>query len=586
MPTDDEPSDDDTQQQLNALLKIVKSQAATQKAQSEMLKTLNDWIATQQAGGSSAAPPTVAQNGCSTEFIMETISNSISSEFVYDPDNDNTFEKWFSKYEDLFKDDAKKLDEKTRLRILLRKLGSREYELYRDFICPKEPQENSFDETIQKLKLRFGMKETVFRSRFNCLKIRKKDEEDYFTFVGRINKLVQRIDFKKMTEEDFKCLLYVAGLVSSSDTRLREKLLNMLEMQKLTDSGETSAEEQSTQQQQRKLRTIHELAVESERYQSLKGDSEFVERSKVVNKVSSQSMGYPSKEKPEKNEENQSDTPSSPCWNCGGLHYVQVCPFKEHECSECNNIGHKDGYCGKKIKKTKKQEKFSKSFHANAIYKVNQVSQNRKFLQLEIEFIPVKLQIDTASDITIISHDNWKKIGRPQLFNSNGKIVSASGHDVKCFGFFEGTIKLNNDVITEDVFVTSNKTLNVFGNKLMTKFNLWSKPINDFACNRIAENAREKSPYQKFIPQIRKLQASSEELLKKKQNAKFNRHRGEKSRKLSSGEKVFVKVFKNKTFKWTPGEVIEPIEKAMYVVRVGPRRLVRAHINQIRSDKS
>ena len=70
------------------------------------------------------------------------------------------------------------------------------------------------------------------------------------------------------------------------------------------------------------------------------------------------------------------------------------------------------------------------------------------------------------------------------------------------------------------------------------------------------------------------------------QNAEFNRRRGAKTRKLSHGDNVFVKIFKNNTFKWTAGEVIEGIGNAMYVVKIAPRYVVRAHINQLRQDKS
>lgn len=479
----------DVQDQLSALLNIVRKQSSIQKQQAETQKQLSEWIMsrpsiTSENSESTESPRLAAAGGCSAEFLMESISNSIASEFVYDPDNDLTFEKWFSKYCDLFKDDAKKLDEKARLRILLRKLGSREYELYLAFICPKEPQENSFDETVKQLTLRFGLKETVFRSRFNCLKIRKKDDEDYFTYVGRINKSVQRIEYKKMTEEDFKCLLYVAGLVSSSDTKLREKLLNMLEMQKLTDASDTSADDD--QQRQRKLRTIHELAVESERYQSLKGDSEFVEKTKAVNKISTQTSSHPQKgrfKKKSKPEDNKSDVPSYPCWTCGDLHYQQTCPFRNHKCSKCNVVGHKNGYCGKK--KTTPRKPNNSSNGALAIHNVNLVEHHRKYVKPRINSVFTKLQLDTASDLTIISHDNWKRVGSPKLAKSTIKIRSASGDDVKILGLFTTTIQLNDDVTTSEVYVTTNKALNVFGNQLMSQFKLWSKPIDSVACNKV-----------------------------------------------------------------------------------------------------
>ncbi|RTG80518.1 uncharacterized protein DC041_0010488, partial [Schistosoma bovis] len=37
--------------------------------------------------------------------------------------------------------------------------------------------------------------------------------------------------------------------------------------------------------------------------------------------------------------------PPSPCWHCGAWNYVKFCPFKQHMCDRCQEVGHKSGYC-------------------------------------------------------------------------------------------------------------------------------------------------------------------------------------------------------------------------------------------------
>lgn len=410
------------------------------------------------------------------EFVMESISNSISSEFVYDPDNNFTFESWYSKYSDLFNEDAKRLDDKQKVRVLLRKLGTREHELFKEHISPKSPSDLSFDETIKKLNFRFGSKETIFRSRFKCLRVSKKDGEDYFTYAGRINKLMEKVDYKKMSEDQFKCLLYVVGLQSNSEAKLREKLLNRLETQLFTSDDGTSA---STSAAASALQTLDQLAYESERFASMKEDSQIVEGLKSVNKVhaptSSSRENSPEiiDKKISNSKENQNDVPSRLCWKCGELHYVKDCPFQDKTCPKCKEKGHKDGYCSKQ---SKQKAKFS-----HAIFTMDNVNVHRRYVNVFINNSSVFLQLDTASDVTVISEDVWRKIGSPKLSLSLDKIESASTNRLEVIGKFSSSVVCNSQSHRTIIFVTSNHKLNIFGSQLMTEFGFWDIPFNKFS---------------------------------------------------------------------------------------------------------
>ncbi len=45
-----------------------------------------------------------------SEFVLETLSKSLA-EFKFNPDNGSTFEAWFQRFEDVFTQDAKNLDD-------------------------------------------------------------------------------------------------------------------------------------------------------------------------------------------------------------------------------------------------------------------------------------------------------------------------------------------------------------------------------------------------------------------------------------------------------------------------------------------
>lgn len=74
---------------------------------------------------------------------------------------------------------------------------------------------------------------------------------------------------------------------------------------------------------------------------------------------------------------------------------------------DCRKIGHKEGYCNYKIRKINKSQTKS-----NLISQVNFLAE-RKYLDVVINGIPVNLQVDTASDITIISEDIWSNRAKP-----------------------------------------------------------------------------------------------------------------------------------------------------------------------------
>ncbi|TNN14656.1 hypothetical protein EWB00_001990, partial [Schistosoma japonicum] len=80
------------------------------------------------------------------------------------------------------------LDDASKVRVLLRKLGTMEHGRYSNFILPKNPRDFSFDETVQTLSQVFGGQSFLFNILFHCLKITKEPGDDWVKHAGIVNR--------------------------------------------------------------------------------------------------------------------------------------------------------------------------------------------------------------------------------------------------------------------------------------------------------------------------------------------------------------------------------------------------------------
>ncbi|KER31443.1 hypothetical protein T265_02351 [Opisthorchis viverrini] len=151
---------------------------------------------------------------------LDSVAKNIA-EFHYDPDVGLTFDSWFRRYEDIFNGKRKHKDGAWRMRILFRKLGTTEHTRYSDFILPKNTRDPSFDKTVLQLSVIFGGRSSLFNICYQCIRLAKKESEDYITYAGRVNLECEQFKLSTMTEDQFKCLISICGLQSHSDSDIR-----------------------------------------------------------------------------------------------------------------------------------------------------------------------------------------------------------------------------------------------------------------------------------------------------------------------------------------------------------------------------
>ena len=397
---------------------------------------------------------------------IDSLANSIT-EFCYNPESGLTFDTWFKRWEDMFQTDFRCQDDSWKVRLLMRKLGTNEHSRFIDHILPRQPKDLTFDEAVSQLSETFGELASLFSIRYECLKITKRDAEDYGMLADRVNRECERFKLNSLSIDQFKCLVFIKALQSPEDAEIRTRLLA-----KLDHDADTS---------------LQTLMAECKRLLSLRHDTAIVEQRPVpadVKPVQSTSHRKPSNT----SKRSSSKKPPTACWSCGEWHYARFCPFKKHICQKCKKRGHNEECCkttrsGQNKQERKLDKRHSESRSVVAAFR-SEAPSKRKYVTVHVNGKPIRLQFDSASDITLISSRIWKQIGSPQLIKSDKSARNASGGELKLIGELECDITFDGVHKKGTCYVTEHPNLNLFGIDWIEMFGLFDVPINEF-CHQV-----------------------------------------------------------------------------------------------------
>ncbi|CAF1541629.1 unnamed protein product [Rotaria sp. Silwood1] len=124
-----------------------------------------------------------------------------------------------------------------------------------------------------------------------------------------------------------------------------------------------------------------------------------------------------------------------PCETCGSTRHLRSkCRYREFICNFCKKTGHLEKVC-----RQKKNEKLSTK-HIATIYKLNCSNQTNQSIK-HSSTIPLKVngydftfELDTGTFNTIISMEDWYKLGSPTIHPSKLKLKCYSGNALKIKG--------------------------------------------------------------------------------------------------------------------------------------------------------
>ncbi|XP_041786375.1 uncharacterized protein K02A2.6-like isoform X2 [Anopheles merus] len=440
--------------------------------------------------------------GLSSESPVETTLDFIArqiSEYKYEPEENRTFTAWYARYEELFEKDALHIEDAAKVRVLLRKLSTSEHEHYMNFVLPKHPGDFSFAETVTKLKALFSAKETILSKRYKCLKIVKTQSEDFMSYACRVNRACEDFELKAMTENQLKALVFVCGLKNENDFEYRTRLLNTIEKH-----AEISLEQLSTECQgiinlhadsamiedseNRKVAAIRKWPSANSKFlpKANGNQQRFQNGSQQRFQNGSQQRFQNGSQQHLQNGGGLSGIkPKTPCWYCGMQHWVRDCTFKYHKCKQCGTVGHKEGFC-------RNRKSPQKTIYSNThvrVVRVNAccITKRRKYVTVCVNGRSLQLQLDTASDITVIGQQSWRQIGEPQLNRPTVKALTAAGTIFELIGEFSANIIIHG-VERFAVIRVAKADVKLLGADVIELFELWSVPMNVF-CNNISNNS-------------------------------------------------------------------------------------------------
>ena len=216
-----------------------------------------------------------------------------------------------------------------------------------------------------------------------------------------------------MSADNFKVLTFIQGLVSTKDAELRLRALNRLEKEPNI--------------------TFQQLAEECQRIISKNIEEAGVAHiRKVQSNKTSYSPNSQAKAKhdfPEKSQK-KPDLPRYPCQRCGELQWRNDCPYRSRKCDLCRRNGHKASYCRPKGPR----RNYVKTTRTQA-----EDENVREYVTVKIGDKDVRLQLDSGSDLSIINHHTWCKIGKPRMLRTKKVARSVTGERIR----FEGEVTTN-----------------------------------------------------------------------------------------------------------------------------------------------
>ena len=396
-------------------------------------------------------------NELNQNVFSQTAIWSALETFHYIPEEDLTFEPYFRRFGDVFKIDCKSWSEQMKVHLLLQKLGAAEYNKFVDYIIPKQMSELSFDEAVKSLMELYCPKTSLFHKRWKCINLTRKEGQDYTTFASVINRHCDDFGLSSLSADNFKILIFIQGLVSTKDAELRRWALNRLKKEPNI--------------------TLQQLAEECQRIISEKQDSKNIEEAEVahIRKVRSNKKSYSPNSQakakhnfPEKSQE-KPDLPRYPCQRCGELHWQNDCPYWSWKCDLCRHNGHKASHCRPKGPRRSYIKTRTQAEDENV----------RKYVMVKIGDKDVRLQLDSVSDLSIINHHTWCKIGKLRMMRTKKVARSVTGERIRFEGEVTTNITLKGKTLKLKMFVLRN-TNNLFGTDWIQRFELWNSPISDF----------------------------------------------------------------------------------------------------------
>ena len=398
--------------------KLMNSQEEQRKRQDERIDQLIE-----QSGGQRLTP-----SQSKVKPSVDALESRIQS-FCYDPE-EYTFEEWYVQYKEIFESLKSDMDDKSLVLMLMRHLDVKSGTQYRDHISPAAVTDKDFDTVVKDLTMLFGRQVSLFEWRLRYLNLKMSTENmDVRRFACEVNRVYQKGGIKEMTDDQRQVTTFLAGLDVPELKNVRVNLLSVVNAKPDIK--------------------LNELVEKYSAIVALERDARAVGDVTKINAVK-----YTDRPRGGRVESEKSQAHGREKWK-------KKCPY-------CERSGHGEDDCWDKYpeRRPKKAKKSSHSLKCS-----DGISSMMVKIVVNGEVIP--FQIDTGSDVSMVSLNTWNMIGKPRLVKDETEIECTNGSLLKIHGVFQCEIKYHEVTVQSSMRVTACET-NLIGLDLFWKLHMHS----------------------------------------------------------------------------------------------------------------
>ena len=174
------------------------------------------------------------------------------------------------------------------------------------------------------------------------------------------------------------------------------------------------------------------------------------------------------------------------CKKCGNKHEPRKCPAYGKTCLKCKKPNHFASCCFT-------SSDSSKSMQISSIKYLNKSVDDNYYVDLSVNDQEVCFQVDTGSDLTLLSKADSEKVlsQGAKMSSFSGTVQSYSGNEVNILGEIKATVATQSKRFENfPILITNNKSPSICGKDLNKLLKI--KLISEFDCLKITRDTLEK----------------------------------------------------------------------------------------------
>lgn len=232
------------------MAKVLENLTLTMRKQQEEIARLSKHVATT----------------CKGQSVLQLAK--MMEPFVPDRVKGFYYSTWYERNELIFQEYAAHLGDQDKVQLLLMKLAPAQLIVFYDTIYPKKKSELTFEEVKKVLNSLYSVKLSLLRRRLQVFQMQMRPDEDIDAIGARVNRAAEEFYEEPLTEDQFKCLIFLHGLRDPKLSELQEQLIEFAETRPELTLGELTKEAIRLESNQRDWEFIQEQNEAGQRHRS------------------------------------------------------------------------------------------------------------------------------------------------------------------------------------------------------------------------------------------------------------------------------------------------------------------------------